>query len=57
MNPQILSLYGLKWNPFSQEIPTRALYLPPRMADFCWRIENVLIQEGGFAMVHGEPGT
>ena len=57
MNHQILSLYGLKWNPFSQEIPTRALYLPPRMADFCWRIENGLVQEGGFAMVHGDPGT
>jgi len=57
MNHQILALYGLKWNPFSQEVPTHALYIPERMANFCWRIENVLIREGGFAMVHGDPGT
>ncbi|QKE39491.1 hypothetical protein [Ferrovum myxofaciens] len=37
--------------------PTRALYLSPRMVDFCWRIENVLIRKRGFAMVHGEPGN
>jgi len=57
MNPQLQALYGLKWNPFSQELPTHALYIPERMANFCWRIENVLIREGGFAMVHGDPGT
>jgi type II secretory pathway predicted ATPase ExeA len=57
MNPPLLALHGLKWNPFSQEIPTHALYIPSRMADFCWRIENVLIREGGFAMIHGDPGT
>ena len=57
MNPNLLALYGLKWNPFSQEIPTHALYIPERMAEFCWRVENILIREGGFAMVHGDPGT
>lgn len=57
MNGNLLALYGLKWNPFSQEIPTHALYIPERMAEFCWRVENVLIREGGFAMVHGDPGT
>ena len=57
MNPNLLALYGLKWNPFSQEIPTHALYIPERMAEFCWRVENVLIREGGFAMIHGDPGT
>lgn len=57
MNANLLALYGLKWNPFSQEIPTHALYIPERMAEFCWRVENVLIREGGFAMVHGDPGT
>lgn len=57
MNHNLLALYGLKWNPFSQEIPTHALYVPERMAEFCWRVENVLIREGGFAMIHGDPGT
>jgi type II secretory pathway predicted ATPase ExeA len=57
MNPQLLALHGLKWNPFSQEIPTHALYIPARMADFCWRIEHILIREGGFALIHGDPGT
>ena len=57
MNPNLLALYGLKWNPFSQEIPTHALYIPERMAEFCWRVENILIREGGFAMIHGDPGT
>ena len=27
MNPSLLALYGLKWNPFSQELPTEALRL------------------------------
>lgn len=57
MNHNLLALYGLKWNPFSQEIATHALYVPERMAEFCWRVENVLIREGGFAMIHGDPGT
>jgi general secretion pathway protein A len=57
VNHNLLALYGLKWNPFSQEIPTHALYVPERMAEFCWRVENVLIREGGFAMIHGDPGT
>lgn len=57
MNRKLQALYGLKWNPFSQEIPTHALYIPERMAEFCWRVEHSLIQEGGFAMIHGDPGT
>ena len=57
MNPTLLALYGLKWNPFSPELPTEAIYVPPKMADFCWRIEQALIREGGFAMLHGDPGT
>ena len=27
MNQSLLALYGLKWNPFSQELPTEALRL------------------------------
>lgn len=27
MNQKLLALYGLKWNPFSPEIPVEALWL------------------------------
>jgi general secretion pathway protein A len=57
MNKKLLALYGLKWNPFSPELPTEALYLNPKMENFCWRIEQVLVREGGFALISGDPGT
>ena len=57
MNQKLLALYGLKWNPFSPELPTAALYVPARVDNFCWRIEHAQIGEGGFAMVHGDPGS
>ncbi len=57
MSPKLLALYGLKWNPFAPELPTEAIYVPPRIENFCWRIEQAQIREGGFAMIHGDPGT
>ena len=57
MNQKLLALYGLKWNPFAPELPTDAIYVPPRIENFCWRIEHAQIREGGFAMIHGDPGT
>ncbi len=57
MNKKLLALYGLKWNPFSPELPTEALYGTPRVEDFCWRIEQALVREGGFALITGEPGA
>lgn len=57
MNQKLLALYGLKWNPFSPELPTEAIYVPPKIENFCWRIESALIREGGFAMIHGDPGS
>src|SRR5664279_1441366 len=57
MNPTLLALYGLKWNPFSPELPTEAVYVSPRVENFCWRIEQALIREGGFALMHGDPGS
>ena len=57
MNQKLLALYGLKWNPFSPDLPTEAIYVPPRIENFCWRIEHAQIGEGGFAMIHGDPGT
>lgn len=55
MNNKLLSLFGLKWNPFSPGLPAEALLVSPRVESFCWRIEN-LAREGGFALVTGEPG-
>jgi len=57
MNKKLLSLYGLKWNPFSPDLPTEALYVSPRVESFCWRIEQSLVREGGFALIGGEPGS
>ena len=57
MNKKLLALYGLKWNPFSPELPTEALYITPRIELFYWRVEQGLVQEGGFALITGDPGT
>lgn len=57
MNQKLLALYGLKFNPFSPELPVDAIYVPPRIENFCWRIEHAQIREGGFAMIHGDPGS
>ena len=56
MNKNLLSLYGLKWNPFTPDIPTEACRITPRVELFCQRLEN-LAREGGYALVTGEPGT
>ena len=45
---KLLAQWGLKWNPFSPELPGEALLATPRIDHFAWRIEQ-LVQEGGFA--------
>jgi len=57
MNKKLLSLYGLKWDPFSPDLPLEALLKTKAVEDFCWRMEQVHVREGGFALVQGEPGT
>lgn len=57
MNHKLLALYGLKYNPFIPEVPTEALYVPPKVENFCWRIEQAHLREGGFALIHGDPGS
>ncbi len=57
MNKKLLALYGLKWNPFSPELPIEALYATAKAESFCWRVEQGLIREGGFALITGDPGT
>ena len=56
MNKKLLSLFGLKFNPFSAQIPATALWSPAAVESFCWRIEQQ-VGEGGFALVIGDPGT
>lgn len=57
MNPKKLpALYGLKWNPFTPELPAEALWATPRIEDFAWRVEN-LVADGGFALITGDSGT
>ena len=53
---KLLSLWGLKWNPFASELPSDGLWLPPKIEHFAWRVEQ-LVQEGGFALIWGESGT
>jgi type II secretory pathway predicted ATPase ExeA len=57
MNKKLLALYGLKYNPFSPALPTEALYVTPKVDSFCWRIEQSLVREGGFALINGDPGS
>jgi general secretion pathway protein A len=57
MNKNLLAQYGMKFDPFSQEVPTDALHIYPKLKDFFWRIENSLIKEGGFALVSGDTGS
>jgi len=53
---KLLAQYGLKWNPFSLQLPLEALERGPALDSFCRRVEN-LARDGGFALVSGEPGT
>ena len=56
MNKKLLGLYGLKFNPFSQQVPASALLAFPQIESFCWRIEQQ-IGDGGFALVTGDSGS
>ena len=56
MNKKLLALFGLKFNPFSPEVPASALWASEAIQSFCWRIEHQ-IGEGGFALVSGDPGV
>jgi hypothetical protein len=53
---QLLSLWGLKWSPFSPELPSDGLLVTAKIEHFAWRVEQP-VQEGGFARISGESGT
>jgi general secretion pathway protein A len=57
MNKKLLTLFGLKWNPFATEVPFEGLLVTARIESFCFRIENGLAREGGFAQLDGSAGT
>lgn len=56
MNRRLLTTYGLKWHPFSPEVPVEALQRTAPIESFCWRVKQ-LVGEGGFAMVSGGVGA
>jgi type II secretory pathway predicted ATPase ExeA len=51
----LLSLFGLKWNPFLPGAPAEGLYVPAPVEAFCRRCE-AYVRDGGFALVTGAPG-
>jgi general secretion pathway protein A len=53
---QLLAVYGLKWNPFTPDIPNDALWRAAQVDHFCWRVEQQ-VRQGGFALITGESGT
>lgn len=53
---KLSALYGLKWNPFLEDIPIEALCETPRIKHFAWRVED-LVMHGGFALVTGDVGA
>lgn len=56
MNRKLLAPYGLKFNPFSAQIPVEALWTSPLINQFGWRLEQQL-GEGGFALISGASGS
>lgn len=56
MRKRELTHFGIKWNPFSPDVPPEALMKTSRSEHFCWRVEQQ-VQEGGFSLVIGDPGT
>jgi type II secretory pathway predicted ATPase ExeA len=53
---KLLAFYGLKWNPFTPDVPTEGLLCTQRLEQFAWRLEQ-LVSEGGFALITGDPGS
>ena len=40
MNRELLTFYGLKWNPFATDLPVDSLMVSPAVDSFCLRIER-----------------
>ena len=37
---KLLAMYGLKWNPFLPNLPVEALWPPPGIDSFFFRVET-----------------
>lgn len=57
MNKKLLTLLGLKYNPFGLDLPAEGMLVTGRLEEFFWRVAHALMREGGFALVLGEPGS
>ena len=55
MKNKLLSLYGLKFNPFINSLPVASLWVSPQIDSFCFCIEQQ-IRDGGFSLICAEPG-
>ena len=56
MNKKLLAPFGLKWNPFNEDVPIEALLETPRIKVFCQTAVQFLTQVGGFVSVTGVSG-
>lgn len=56
MSSKILSFYGMKFNPFSSDVPAGNLWLSDEAVFFLNRVKN-LMDSGGFALISGDPGS
>jgi len=56
MTRKLKSLFGMKWSPFSPEVPTDACLTTAAVESWILRVLS-LAGEGGFALVAGDPGT
>lgn len=56
MTDKLLATYGLKWDPFSPDVPVEALWVSAEMQHFLSRV-RALLRDGGFALITGEPGS
>lgn len=53
---KLQALYGLKWDPFSPDVPDESLSVTPALEHFGRRVEQQA-RDGGFALITGDPGT
>lgn len=56
MKQQLRALYGLAFNPFRPDVPIEALHATGLLDDFIRRIQFA-VNDGGFGLITGEPGT
>lgn len=54
-DPRLRARYGLKYNPFSPDIPAEDIWTSPEFEVFARRIEH-LTRDGGFALLSGDVG-